>query len=369
MPQVSITVGPINRPGPPPSGGDQPAVRSDSGVWLEDHLIDIVALSIAAGSFWQAGTCLVLVLAGCLIIGAVRSAAADGRITGADLVAVPSRGLSRALRLLSPGSLIKGAVLIVTIVGLSIAVPAVLSALPWLLAHGSEGALVAARLGARSHAVQFAVAGLCYLAVRGTGSGRASRTAELKRRTGRMSEGGLSGLAVGVLLVGILVATVPKSGGGMFSGADGLGWVPSSFRASVDELRDEIVTAELDALGSCLGSELGTGWSGIHSEGNKAEEKDVIRLTADHDPSSEEIVVVVLSAHNQAAPWVEQVDLVGPDETLLLSVDRRKLRSDVPVASPESLRSAVRVGEVALATPLGASSRSSLLTCSVSIVL
>lgn len=367
-PQVSISVGAIKRPGPPLGRSTEPVVRSDSGKWVDDHLVEIIALGIAGGAFWQPGTFLVFVVVACLGIGAVRSAAADGRITGADLVAVPARGLKRALGLLAPEALIKGAFLASVILGLSVAVPGALSALLWLLAHGSEGAQLAARLGARAHAVQFAVAEVCFLAVRGIGSRRAGRTAELKRRTERMTEGGVSILAVGVLLAGLVVATVPEGGGGMFAGADGLGWVVSSLREPVDRLRDSVVTSEVDGLSTCLSNELSATWSGLHTVGNRLEDRDIARFGADHDPSPEESILVALAAHNQLAPWVEQIDVTGPNDALLLSVDRRTLRTDVPVTSVKALGSAVVVGEALLATPSEAVNRSSLLKCSISVI-
>lgn len=369
-PRVTISVGPIQRPGPAPQPGPKKVVRSDSGAWLDEHLVDVLGVGVASGAFWKPAAWLALVVVIALAIGAVRSARADGRITGADLVVVPAKALRRGLKALAPGSLLRGLVFGAVLVAASIALPAALAALPWLASRGSEGALAAARLGARAHALQFLAAGFCFLIVRGRGDGHRSRQSAIKKRTDHMTEGGVSFLAVGVLLIALLVATTIHSDGDLFTGQDGLGWVPAPFRSSVDEARDSFVQSELDSVAECLSEELGDNssyWYGVHSEGNPIEDMDVARLTVDPQPQANDLVTAALAAHNQLAPWVESVEIALQDGRVLLAFNRAPLRSDVPLTSAEAINTAVTQGAESIAgTPQETINEPALLKCSSS---
>jgi hypothetical protein len=349
------------KPAPPPA-------RGDSGRWLEGHLLTILALAasapaVQAPALWVA-VCSIAALV-MLGIGSVRGQVATKG--SADVVVVPGRVAGRlVLGVVNPVNWLKVVLGALAALAFGVVGSAAVAALRWLLAHGTEGILAAARTGAWAHALTWAAVFACVVLLRGVGRTAQRRAAALRRVTRRLPEYAVAGFAVGALvLCAVVTVAGPGSGLAFLRGSDGLGWVPSGLRGDVDGLRDDAVHDELDGVVSCMNDAHKGAWIATYTDANPLDAPDVARFTADpaNAPDQATIAAVALAAHNHLAPWVETIEIaVGAD--VVLSVDRAGLPRGEPLTDSGML-GAHAVGAPAWLTTVAPTVDASLvLTCS-----
>lgn len=347
----AVNVGQIRGAAAPPTAQNK---RTDSGSWVEDHFLDLVALAAALIAFALGPIWLVLILAIAAAVAGIRLARADGRITGADVIAVPMQALGSLVRLLGPGRLIRGVLWLALAVVIAVALPAALAGVPWVLSRGSEGLPAAARLGVLAHYGEALCALGCFAVVRGLGPGVATRRAAATSFTKRMTEGGVT-LLVGILLVvGAFAALSGRRTGDFPAGATRLSFVPTPFRSSVDKGRDAVVQHEIDELSTCLSRQISTSWEAIHSDKNPLADEDValLILPTDEQLSAGQLQMALMAAQNQLAEWVDVIDIgTGGGAPPVARLDRSLLRHDVVITDPTVLLSAVVTGREQLGQP------------------
>jgi hypothetical protein len=185
------------------------------------------------------------------------------------------------------------------------------------------------------------------------GDGRYQRSAAARRWATDISDGAL--VAFTLACVGfavVMIGFVPHPADDWAARADGLGWLPAAARPRVDEVRDDIVTAELDTVASCLSSRSDTGWHTSYTAGNALDEPDIARLQAaapdDEVPAGvpSDLATAIVATHNQLAPWVEAIEVGwGDDSTAgaVVRIDRAGLPRNPPLTDA-SLLPAAAVG-------------------------
>ena len=225
--------------------------RSDSGRWLDTHLVTVVAAAGALPALRVPGVWLLLCAAVAAVLVGVSSVRGRAATTGtADLVVLPGRVAGRlALGCLNPINWLK--VLLGALASLAVGAVAgaLIAAARWLAVEGPDGILAAARLGAWAHAPRYGAAFACYLLLSGVGRTHDQRVAALYRRTRRLREVALVALtAVVVGAFAMVTLAGPASDVGFARADDGLGWVPPGLRTVTDGLRDDMVKAELDGV-------------------------------------------------------------------------------------------------------------------------
>jgi hypothetical protein len=347
---------------------DPPPARGDSGRWLEGHLLTILALAasapaVQAPALWVT-VCAIAALV-MLGIGSVRGQVATKG--SADVVVVPGRVAGRlVLGVINPVNWLK--VLLGALAALAFGVvgSATLAALRWLLAHGTEGILAAARTGAWAHALTWAAVFACVVLLRGVGRTSQRRAAALWRVTRRLPEFAVAGLAVGALvLCAVVTVAGPGSDLAFLHGSDGLGWVPSGLRSDVDGWRDDAVHEEIDGVASCVNDAHKGAWIATYTDANALDAPDVARFTADpaSAPDQATIAALALAAHNHLAPWVETIEIaIGPD--VVLTVDRSGLPRGAPLTDAGALRTHAAGAPAWLTTVAPTVDASLVLTCS-----
>jgi hypothetical protein len=313
---------------------DDPQHRRAGGVrrrgvagTAERRLSDVLALAGASGALIAPWTWLLAVSGLCIVAGAVRSVAAGRGPITLGILAVPGRAVGRVARLARPRSLARLPVVAVKVILTAFVLPAAVAAAVWLVEHGADGVVAAARLAAWQSGPRVLAAVLCLMMLAGVGEIRARRATRLRRATAWWPDAGVVALATGALAVALSVVAVgPRVSGGILTGNDGLAWVPAPLRPAVDGVRDDVVGAELRALRSCLSRQQGWAWSAGYTADNPIDEPDAARLSVQpgDTPGPATLVTAALAADNQLAPWVEVVEIAVGD-SVVLSVDRRGL--------------------------------------------
>jgi hypothetical protein len=203
------------------------------------------------------------------------------------------------------------------------------------------------------------------------GDGRQQRAVTVRRWAAPATDGTLTILAATcVLVVALAVVGAPHAADGIAARADGLGWLPPGIRATVDRVRDDIVTTELDSLASCLSQRGGTIWKPFYTIENPVGEPDVARLVAGREPSyapPSDLVTVLLAAHNQLAPWVEIIEIEWPGGDDVVRAERALLPRRQPLVDVDLLAPATTSGAqwVSVGTP----EEQVVLRCSAAPVL
>jgi hypothetical protein len=206
----------------------------------------------------------------------------------------------------------------------------------------------------------------CYLLLSGVGRTHDRRAVALYRGTRTLPEAALAGITVLLVATTVTLALAgPRVDIGFVRGSDGLGWVPPGLRTLADNLRDDVVNAELDGVTQCLDGNQAGLWTHGYTSGNSLAEPDVATLTADpaRAPDQRALAAAALAAHNQLAPWVEAVKVTVGTEVVLV-VDRRGFRSDEPSTDANELRAHTLGAPAWLATVAPKVDKSAVLTCS-----
>jgi hypothetical protein len=176
------------------------------------------------------------------------------------------------------------------------------------------------------------------------GDGRRQRATAVRRWAQPATDGTLVILAVSCCaVVGLVVAAVPHPVDPMAERADGLGWLPPGARETVDRARDDIVTAELDSVASCMSGRTDTDWATSYTAENPADAPDVARLVAQQDPPPVDLATALMAAHNQLAPWVEAIEVEWRGE-VLIRTEREDLFRHRPVLDKQRLIAATPEG-------------------------
>ena len=344
------------------------ASRSDSGRRLDTHLLTILAVALALPALRLP----VAWLAVCAITAIVLIAVdpARGRATqkgSADLVVVPARAAGQLLRgCINPLNWLK---LLLGALGSFAAgalAGAVIAAARWMAIEGPDGLLAATRMGAWAHAPTYSAVFACYLLLSGVGRTHERRAVALYRRTRKVPEVALAGFTVVLVVASVVLAAAgPRVGVGVVRGSDGLGWVPPGLRTLADGLRDDAVTAELDAVTQCLDGDQSGLWMYRYTVDNPLEESDVATLTADPGrvPDQRALAAAALAAHNHLAPWVEAIQVTVGDDVVLV-INRRGLATDEPLIDANELRSHTFGAPAWLSTVSPAVDRGAVLDCS-----
>jgi hypothetical protein len=337
----------------------------------ESHLSDVLALAGATVALLAPWVWLMAAAGFCLAAGAIRSVVADRRSLGAGIVALPGRAARRVGRLLRPRSLVWLPVITARTILAAILLPGLVAGAVWLADHGSDGLFAAVRLAAWQSGFRVVAAALCLMMLAGVGDGRIRRAELVRRSAARWPDAAVVALAAGALSVAaIVVVAGPRLSGGPFTGADGLGWAPERLRPAIDEVRDQIVAAELRALASCLTEHQGMVWSVDYSADNPLDAPDVARLSLGEaaEPEPAALVTAMVAADNQLAAWVELVELaIG--ETVALAVDRQALSHDSVRIDAPTLEPGIVIGSDLAAAGVSGFDRTLALACSAGPVV
>jgi hypothetical protein len=337
----------------------------------ESHLSDVLALAAATFALVAPWVWLMAVAGFCLAAGAIRSVMADDRPGGVGIVALPARAGRRVGRLLRPRSLAWLPVLTARTILAAILLPAAVAGAVWLAEQGSDGVFAAMRLSAWQSGFRVVAAVLCLMMLAGVGEGRVRRAELVRRAAARWSNGAVGSLVAGAIVVAVIVVVAgPRLSGGPLTGADGLGWAPARLRPAADDVRDEIVAAELRALASCLTEKQALVWSVAYSADNLLDAADVARLSVGPaaQPEPAALVTAMVAADNQLAPWVELVELAIGD-TVILAVDRQALSHDSVRIDAATLAPGIVVGSDLAAAGVPGYDRPLALACSAGPVV
>jgi len=316
--------------------------RSDSGRWLDAHLLTILATVAAVPALRIPAAWVIACSIAALVMLAIGSVKGQVKEKGsADVVVVPARVVGRMLLgAINPLNWLKvllGALAALTVGALA---AAVLAGAQWLIEHGTDGILVAMRMGAWAHVLTYGAFAACLLLLRGGGRTADRRARALHRVSRRIPEAAVAGLTACVVIAFASIAVAgPNVDVSFLRKHDGLGWVPAGLRGDVDGLRDEIVTSELDAATECLSGDHAKLWTATYTAANAGDDPDVARLTADptRAPDQSAIAAAALVAHNHLASWVEVIEVAVGDE-VVLTVDRRGIARDEPLTDAAVLR-------------------------------
>jgi hypothetical protein len=227
------------------------------------------------------------------------------------------------------------------------------------------------RLSAWQSGFRVVAAVLCLMMLAGVGEGRVRRAELVRRAAARWSNGAVGSLVAGAIVVAVIVVVAgPRLSGGPLTGADGLGWAPARLRPAADDVRDEIVAAELRALASCLTEKQALVWSVAYSADNLLDAADVARLSVGPaaQPEPAALVTAMVAADNQLAPWVELVELAIGD-TVILAVDRQALSHDSVRIDAATLAPGIVVGSDLAAAGVPGYDRPLALACSAGPVV
>lgn len=316
--------------------------RSDSGRWLDAHLLTILATVAALPALRIPAAWVIACSVAALVMLGIGSVKGQVKQKGsADVVVVPARVVGRMLLgAINPLNWLKvllGALAALTVGALA---AAVISGAQWLVTHGTDGILAAMRMGAWAHALTYGSFAACVLLLRGGGHTAERRTNALHRVSRRIPEAAVAGLTACVVIAfGLIAVAGPNVDVKVLREHDGLGWVPAGLRSDVDGLRDEIVANELEVATECLSGSQVNLWTARYTDANPIDDPDVARLTADpaRAPDQKAIAAAALVAHNHLASWVEVIEIAVGDE-VVLRVDRSGLPRDEPLTDAAALR-------------------------------
>ncbi len=349
---------------PVPRGEDHPALPARR---VDRALLDLFALAVGIFALVEPWTWTLVVAAAVLMAVTARSLAGHPDAGGVDLVHRAAGHVSAWLR---PRSLLTLPVLAARTVVVAVAVSGGVAALRWLAAEGREGAVAAVRAGIWAHGFRVAAVVVCVLLVTGVGEARARRAAAVRAFVARLdpgASGALAGAAAAVVVCVVMAA--PRLEAGRLSAADGLGWAPVRLRATIDGVRDDMATTELDVVASCLGERQGIGWRVGYTGANPPAAPDVARLTGPASLASPGVVLTAaVAASNQLAPWVEQLEIAAGDE-VLLTIDRTALPDVVPVTEAGLLADVALTGHDVVTGGAGDFDQALALRCSAGPVM
>jgi hypothetical protein len=353
-------------PQPPAPDATGEAPRRGLAGTAERRLSDVLALAGASGALIAPWPWLLAVTALCILVGAARSVATGPGSVALGIVALPGRAARRLARLLRPGSVVRLPVITVKTILAALVLPAAVAAAVWVVEHGADGAVAAARLAAWQLGLRALAAVVCLMMLAGVGETRARRAARLRRATASWPDAAVVALAAGALALALaVVAAGPQVSRGILTGHDGLAWVPAPLRPAADGVRDDIVAAELRTLRSCLSRHQGWDWSVGYTADSPVDDPDVARLSlGDGDslgPSA--LVTAALAADNQLAPWVEVVEIAVGD-SVVLALDRRELDHHGVRVDPATLGPGIVSGGDVLLSGGAAVDRRVALACS-----
>jgi hypothetical protein len=328
-------------------------------------VLDLAALTVAVWAFVAPTAWLALVAVGTV----AALAAVSVRRHGPDPAALVRRLVRRMVSWLRPRTLVWFPVLVARVLIVAVAVPFALGVIRWLIAEGTAGALAAGRAAAWHHGFRVAAAAVCFLLVAGSGAARDLRALAVRSRVQRLGIAGVTTLAVAAAVTVVLLPVVgPRVAGGPLAGADGLAWAPTRLRDNVDRVRDDLVTAELDAATGCLSARQDASWKWGYTVGNPLDQDDVASLRAGRTiPDAAEVVTALAAVHNQLAPWVEGIEVVSGGE-IVAAVDRGGLPTAGPVADPASVERAATAGDDLLRAGADGFDRRVALRCSTGAV-
>jgi hypothetical protein len=332
----------------------------------ERRLSDVLALAGASGALIAPWPWLLAVTGLCVVVGAARSVAIRRGSVIRGIVALPRVAARRVARLLRPRSLARLPVIAVKTILAALVLPAAVAAAVWVVERGADGAVAAARLAAWQSGPRVLAAVLCLMMLAGVGETRTRRATRLRRATASWPDAGVVGLAAGALALALAaVAAGPRVSGGVLTGHDGLAWVPAPLRPAADGVRDDVVTAELRALRSCLSQHQGLDWSLSYTADSPVDDPDVASLSVggDDSPRPSALVAAALAADNQLAPWVEVVEIAVGD-SVVLAVDRRELDHHGVRVDPATLGPGIVAGGDVLLSGGPAVDRRVALACS-----
>ncbi len=352
-------------PPPPVPGGDhRPALSARR---VDRALLDLGALAVGIFALVEPWTWTLAVASAVLMAVTARSLADHRDCGGVDLV---RRAAGRVSAWLRPRSLVTLPVLVARTVVIAVVVSGGVAAVRWLAAEGRDGVVAAVRVGIWAHGFRVAAVVVCVLLVTGVGDARARRAAAVRAFVARLDPGASGALAAAAVAVVVCVAlAAPRLDAGRLSGADGLGWAPVRLRATLDRVRDDVATTELDVVASCLGERQDIGWRVGYTGANPPAAPDVARLTGPRSAASPGVAVTAaVAAHNQLAPWVEQLEIAAGDE-VLLTVDRTALPDAVPVTDAGLLADAALTGRDVVTDGAGDFDRALALRCSAGPVI
>jgi hypothetical protein len=337
----------------------------------ERRLSDVLALAGASGALIAPWPWLLAITGVCILAGAVRSVASRRESVALGIVALPGRAARRLARLLRPSALARLPVITAKIILAAFVLPAAVAAAVWVFEHGTDGVLVAARLAAWQTGLRVLAAVLCLMMLAGVGATRTRRATWLRRATASWPDTAVVALAAGALAVAVAVVAVgPRTSRGILTGHDGLAWAPAPLRPAVDGVRDEVVSAELRALRSCLSGHQRRVWSVAYTTDNPIDDPDVARLSVGpgDPPGPSALVEAVLAADNQLAPWVEVVEVAVGDD-IVLELDRRELGHHGVRLDPATLGPGIVSGGDVLLSGSAAVDRRVALDCSAGLAL
>ena len=269
-------------------------------------------------------------------------------------------------RLLRPRSLARLPVITVKTILAALVLPAAVAAAVWVVEHGADGVVAAARLAAWQSGARVLAAVLCLMMLAGVGETRTRRATRLRRAIASWPDAGVVALAAGALALALAVVAVgPRTSGGILTGHDGVAWVPAPLRPAVDGVRDDVVTAELRAVRSCLSRHQGWAWSVAYTADNPMDDADIARLSVGRGdtPGPSALVTAALAADNQLAPWVEVVEIAVGD-AVVLELDRRELGHHAVRLDPATLGPGIVSGGDVLLSGSAAVDRRATLACS-----
>jgi hypothetical protein len=332
----------------------------------ERRLSDVLALAGASGALIAPWPWLLAVTGVCIVVGAARSVAAHDGSAALGIVALPGRAARRVARLLRPRSLARLPVITVKTILAALVLPAAVAAAVWVVERGADGAAAAARLAAWQSGPRVLAAVLCLMMLAGVGETQTRRATRLRRATASWPDTAVVALAAGALALALAVVAVgPRGSGGIFTGHDGLAWVPAPLRPAADGVRDDVVTAELRALRSCLSRHQGWDWSVGYTADSPVDDPDVASLSvgAGASPGPSALVTAALAADNQLAPWVEVVEITV-DDSVVLALDRRELDHHGVRVDPATLGPGIVSGGDVLLSGGPAVDRRVALACS-----
>jgi hypothetical protein len=349
---------------PAPASGD--VRRRGLAGTAERRLSDVLALAGASGALIAPWLWLLAVTGVCIVVGAARAVAAHRRSVAHGIAALPARTVRRAARLLRPRSLARLPVITVKTILAALVLPAAVAAAVWVVERGADGVAAAARLAAWQSGLRVLAAVLCLMLLAGVGETRARRAARLRRATASWPDRAVVALAAGALALALaVVAAGPRGSGGILTGHDGLAWVPAPLRPAAEGVRDDVVTAELRTLGSCLSGHQGWDWSVGYTTDRPVGDPDVASLSVGggDSPGPSALVTAALAADNQLAPWVEVVEIAVGD-SVVLALDRRELDHHGVRVDPATLGPGIVSGADVLLSGGPAFDRRVALACS-----
>jgi hypothetical protein len=363
-PEPPVPLKDLLLPHAPQDGGEHPPLPARRG---DRMLLDLGALALGIFALVEPWTWPLAVAAAVLMAMTARSLADHRESGGVDLL---RRGAGHVAGWMRPRSLITLPVLVARTILVAIVVSGGVAGVRWLLAEGREGLVAAVRAGIWAHGFRVAAVVVCVLLVAGVGEARARRAAAVRAFVTRLdpgASGALAGAAAALVLCVAMAA--PRLEAGRLSGADGLGWAPTSLRSTIDGVRDDITTTELDVVASCLGERQDLGWRVAYTGANPPAAPDVARLTGPASQTTPGIALTAaVAAQNQLAPWVEQLEIAAGDE-VLLTIDRTELPDAVPVTEAGFLADAALTGRDTVADGVAQYDRALALRCSAGPVL